>query len=283
VRGGRRVVAGRIRERATHPCWRIAWRRAGRDLAAGGGGGFRILAAPAGEHRADPFLLADAGRHHLFFERVPAGAAKGVIAHAELHPDGTTSEPATILEHETHLSYPFVFRRDGVAYMIPETRGRGRIELYRAERVPDRWVLERVLVDGVRAVDATLLEDGGRLWLFASVAERRERISSQLSLFSADDLDGEWQPHPANPVVRDVTRARPAGRIVRRGGAVIRPGQDCSGRYGAAIALNRIDVLSADRYAETTIRRLRPSRRLASHTWDADGAFEVVDVMVRGR
>jgi hypothetical protein len=282
ARGAGRVAARRASLLVRRRRWRIALRPSGRDLAAGDATGFHTLPTAAGDEWADPFLLAHDGRHHLFFEHLRAGDTRGVISHVELSADGIATDPQVVLEHDTHLSYPFVFELDGTVYMIPETKERGRIELYRAERVPDRWVFERVLVDGVRAVDATLFAHEDRLWLFAAVAERRERISAQLALYHAESLAAEWRPHPGNPVVRDISRARPAGRIVRRSGGIIRPGQDCSGRYGGAIVLNRIDVLAPDRYAETTLRRIRPNGWAGAHCWDGDGRHEVIDVIEAG-
>ena len=40
--------------------------------------------------------------------------------------------------------------------MLPETGDAGRIELYRAVEFPDHWELDRVLIDGLTAFDATL-------------------------------------------------------------------------------------------------------------------------------
>ena len=50
--------------------------------------------------------------------------------------------------------------------MRPEASASGRLTLYRAERLPDRWARAAVLLDGMAVSDATLLEQGGRFWLF---------------------------------------------------------------------------------------------------------------------
>lgn len=76
----------------------------------------------------------------------------------------------------------------------------------------------------------------------------------ELFLYSTGDLlTGEWEPHPLNPIVSDVRRSRPAGRIFEQDGRLYRPAQNCAGRYGSGIVLNRIDILSRTDYAESPI------------------------------
>jgi len=83
-----------------------------------------------------------------------------------------------------------------------------------------------------------------------------------------------------NPIVSDVCRARPAGRILRDGRRLLRPGQDCSGSYGSAVVLSEILRLGPTDYEEAPIERIGPSRRdlRGVHTIDRDGAIQVMDV-----
>jgi hypothetical protein len=184
------------------------------------------------------------------------------------------------LERDYHLSYPFTFDWEGSTYMIPETAGARTVELYRAERVPDRWRLERVLLHDIRAADATLLRHDGLFWLFAAVAVPGGAITDELCVFWATDLHGEWTAHPGNPVVSDVRRARPAGRIFSAGGRLVRPAQDCSERYGGAIVFHSIDELSTTAYRESVIRRFTGdgiNGILGTHTYNRSETLEVID------
>ena len=102
----------------------------------------------------------------------------------------------------------------------------------------------------------------------------------ELYLFFADAPEGEWQPHPRNPVVSDVRRARPAGRVFARDGELIRPSQDCSIRYGGAVMFNRIVQLTPTDYAEVPAGRMGPGwlrGGLGTHTFNSDSEYEVVD------
>ena len=77
-----------------------------------------------------------------------------------------------------------------------------------------RWRLERVLLEGVRLVDATLHRAADRWWMFANSRRRREpHVRRRAALFHAERLLGEWKPHPSNPVKSDVRCARPAGEL----------------------------------------------------------------------
>lgn len=259
--------------------WFVAVRARAADGRPDGPARVRALPNPPGRYLGDPFPIEVDGRHFLFVEDYSYAARRGVISVSEAGPDGEWSPPRPVLESDHHLSYPFVFEHEGAIYMLPETGEAGRIELHRAVRFPDEWRLERVLLDGLVAVDATLHVDDGRLWLFANVMEGHED-RGRLCLFSAASLDAEWLPHPRNPIVTDPRTARPAGRLFRRGDVLIRPSQDCAREYGEAVVLNRVDVLTPDDYRETPVDRIEPDWLTGverTHTFTFDSRYECLD------
>jgi hypothetical protein len=274
-----RLLHGRIRKQLSDEEWFLAYRRGSWPLDSDRGS-FIHLASPPGRHFADPFVFDVDGRHYIFFEDLRLSEGRGVISFVEIREDGSTTPPTVALERDYHLSYPFVFAHAGEVFMLPESSANGTIELYRAEPFPHRWALDRVLMDDVRAVDATLVQHRGRWWLFANMREHGTEFSDELFLFSSPSLDGGWTPHPLNPIVSDVGRARPAGRIFSHEGGLIRPGQDSSRAYGSAVVFNRIDELSETDYRETPISRLEPDwspGNLGTHTYSFDGVYEAVD------
>ena len=150
----------------------------------------------------------------MFVEDGPLDGGPARISVLTLDADGEQQSPApAVLERPTHLSYPFVFEDDGSWYMLPETAGTGAVELLRAQEFPWRWEPLRDPRGDVRAWDPTLLRHDGRYWLFVTVAAPGARPSDELCLYSRR-LHGPWRPHPRNPVVSDVRRARPAGRVL---------------------------------------------------------------------
>jgi hypothetical protein len=183
-----------------------------------------------------------------------------------------------------HLSYPFIFEHRGEYYMIPETAQNRTIESYRCTRFPDQWEFYKTLMPNVLAVDATLFEYALRWWMFVNIASKGGSTWDELHLFYADDpLSNIWTPHPMNPIVSDVRCARPAGRIFRREGDLLRPSQDSSLRYGYAINFNRITKLTIHEYEEELFERIEPPNRdiLAVHTYNRSDYMFVVDALIK--
>jgi hypothetical protein len=260
--------------------WVIGYRR--RDISRNPS--YSVVTPPAGRFYADPFVAEHDGRTYVFFEACSTGGRDGVIECVEIRPDGSVTAPQRVLECAYHLSYPSVFRWNGGWYMVPETGDNRTVEIYKALEFPHRWRRESILLDDVDARDATLFEWDGRWWMFVTLCVPGGPRTDELSLFYADSPLGPWQPHPRNPIVSDVTRARAAGAVYVEGGAIIRPGQDCSRGYGYAVVLNRIDVLNDREYHETPLTRILPTwhrRLVGTHTINHSDQFEVTDGRLR--
>lgn len=234
---------------------------------------FRKWMPPRDRFWADPFLISHAGQQYVFFEELLYSRGIGHLACMRLNADGSHAEPVTVLERPYHLSYPFIFQYQGQYYLIPETAANQTIEIYRCEAFPQRWVLEKTLMRGVEAYDATLLEHAGRWWMFVSMRQHPSCSPNEaLYLFYSDNpLSTDWQPHPQNPVVAQASLARPAGRIFAKNGQLYRPSQNCAGGYGRGLNINRILQLDTQHYREVTVSRCVP-----------DGAFDLHGVHTLG-
>jgi hypothetical protein len=266
--------------------WFLAWsfenRQVSEDLR-----GFTRFMPPQDRYWADPFVLEKNGRYYVFFEDLPFSAGKAHISMVEVTRDKGATPPVKVLERDYHLSYPFLVEQDGELYMIPETGRNRTVEAYRCIDFPLRWRLERVLLDGPRLVDATFHKGADRWWMFANAAAGGSRsFDDELHLFHADNLLGEWKPHPRNPVKSDARCARPAGQLVWRNGALLRPAQICVPRYGAGLSMNRVLRLTPHEYAERQVERILPppgSGLLGIHTVNRAGELTVVDAFTRRR
>ncbi|MEP6832080.1 MAG: hypothetical protein ABJB74_01750 [Gemmatimonas sp.] len=253
--------------------WFVAFRKRGASS-------YTPVASPRDHYYADPFLIERDGRTFLFFEDFLFKTNRGVLAVAELKADGAVSPATTVLDLPYHLSYPFVFEHDESMYMIPESASNRSVDLYRAQQFPDKWEQVKTLQSDVRAYDVTLHVQDGVYWFFANMVERGTASSDELFLFSANSLTGEWTPHPMNPIVSDVRRSRPAGKLFKRDGKLMRPSQDCSLSYGGAIQLNEVLVLSKTHYEERPVSRIDPDwapELVGTHTINSSEHFETID------
>jgi hypothetical protein len=275
-----RAIRAVLRRRFVREDWLLGI-RPHRGAASGSLDGLRVLSAPPARFLADPFLVESGGRHWLYFEDCPHAGGHGSISVAEIDAEGKPGQAGRVLGGEQHFAYPCVFEWEGEFFMLPDRSKDRRLELYRATSFPHRWRLEQVLMEGLAPVDPTVFEHDGKLWLFGCLdLEPVGPLKSELSLFSAQTPFGPWTPHPGNPVVTDVRRARPAGRVFRRGSDLIRPGQDNARRYGGGVTLSRIDVIDAEEYREVPIAHIGPEQLPGScglHTFNADSAYEAVD------
>jgi len=206
---------------------------------------------------ADPFLIDADGARFCFFEWLPYATDRGRICYARID-DGAAGPPrpcdAIVAPH--HLSYPYLVRHGSEIVCIPEAGESGRVTAYAARAFPDGWYAKQILIDDFPAIDGTFFEHDGRWWMLAT--DRRAGINSDLHVWYADDLFGNWQPHRANPVKRDLAGTRPAGRPFGLDGRLYRPAQDCTLRYGRRLIVNEILELSPERFSERAVSIVEP-------------------------
>ena len=280
-------LAARSVDRALHiEQWFLAYKLGGGRVVADLDGYTRLL-PPKDRDWADPFVVEKGGRYYVFFEELLYAKRKAHISMLEIDANGVASAPQKVLEAEHHLSYPFVFEHDGSLYMLPESARSHSVELYRCIDFPLVWKRERVLMEGVRLVDATLYKAQDRWWMFANSAAGETRMfDDELHLFHAEKLTGDWQPHAKNPVKSDARSSRPAGALFMRDGALYRPAQVCVPRYGAGLALQRVLKLTQQHYAERQVERLLAdpvAGLFGLHTKNRAGDLTVVDAFARRR
>jgi hypothetical protein len=250
-----RRVAGAIARRIVHARWRVGrLHTAPAALLRGELPAVAWLDLPRGRFWADPFPLVSGERVEVLLEGYDYARDRGYLARAALEGDRIAGPVRDLARPACHLSYPFVVEDGAERYVMPEESQRRRVALYALDG--DGLREARVLIDNFAAVDPTLVRHAGRWWLFAGDAERDENAA--LLLFHAASLDGPWEPHPLNPIVRDVRCARPAGTPFALDGVLYRPAQDCSTGYGARVALARIDVLTTNAYRETVVAHVAP-------------------------
>jgi exopolysaccharide biosynthesis WecB/TagA/CpsF family protein len=283
------AVARRLYRRLYQtPHWRTGWRFVdGPDVFVLGThppGGWQSLADDGLRCYADPFPVVKDDRTYVFVEEMNPQRGRGVISVVEFDEAGPIGAPRPVLDTGLHVSYPFVFEHAGAMWMVPESSAEANVCLWRARRFPDVWDKEAVLLSGIIASDATLFQHDGRWWMLATVQEEGGSYSDSLHIWSADALVGPWRPHRHNPVLVDLASARPAGRVVRRDGKLLRPVQDCRNGYGAALAIAEIVRLDEECFEQRVQAILGPGPSWPGHKLhmlNQAGRLECIDGATR--
>ncbi|MBA4215861.1 MAG: glycosyl hydrolase family 43 [Proteobacteria bacterium] len=240
---------------------------------------------------ADPFGLVRGDALHVFVEAFDYRSKRATIERHEFElPRGSESArwrgQTTVLDKPFHLSYPLVFEHEGETWMVPESHQAGEIALYRASDASlDHWERECALLGGLPGADATLVEHGGRWWMFYTLVGPNARDQRELHVAHAPALTGPWTPLAGNPVRVARDGARPAGHaFVGTDGVLVLPVQDSSAGYGSATRLLRFPVLTPEQVViEAAAERLTgdlvsDTYTAGLHTLSGCGDFTLIDV-----
>jgi hypothetical protein len=221
---------------------------------------------------ADPFLLRRDATWFLFFEVLNEASQHGDIAVASSADGRDWRYAGVVLDEPFHLSYPYVFDWEGTDYLIPESAQARAVRLYRADPFPTHWAFVQTLLNDDAFSDPSIVRHDGRWWLFATT---HPETNATLNLYSADRLEGPWQAHPMNPIVRDDPHhARPGGRIVALGDRLLRFAQDDAPHYGVQVWAFEITTLTPTAYAERPVGD-RPVVRAGDGGWNSRGMHHV--------
>ena len=244
---------------------------------------YKIIYPPRRLFWADPFVVAGEYNYYVFVEEFIFRKNKAHLSVLKLDSKGLLNKSEKIIERPYHMSYPFVFKLEGMYYMIPETNQNKTIELYKCLDFPYVWTFERNIMEDICATDTTLFHYDNKWWLFTTIDQTGgiSSCSTELFLFFTDDpIRGDWISHPLNPVISDESKARCAGKLFINDGKIYRPSQDCSMRYGRGLNINHVTKLSEFEYNEVLINEIKPiwdPKLKGVHTINFDQDITIID------
>lgn len=192
---------------------------------------------------ADPFIYKVTDKEIIVFveECLISDTPKGILC--ELHVDRKTMrlrERFVLLELDTHLSYPAIIEKDGIAYVYPENGASGSLKIYRYDEENHQLVAPVCILNDAVA-DSTILSVDDTYYI---IATKSKESKEKAYLYQSKDLLGEYKLVKELPVQTNRSCSRPAGNWITVSDQLYRPAQDCSESYGGAINIMRVVSLA---------------------------------------
>lgn len=228
---------------------------------------------------ADPFILsADEKTITLLVEEYEYSTCKGFLS--EIIVDRRTYKllnVRTILKHETHLSFPYIIKDNGVVHIVPESFKKKEVALYSFNSL-GKLQQEKVLLEG-KFVDTQLLQRENKWYAFTvKVTGEGLDATKRLYVYESDSLYGEFKEIQC--IVNSRKEERGAGSFFEYNGRLLRPAQICEGGYGKGVVLYEMKFVNGQ-FVETEYARFIANPKLkygiCFHTFNVYGDLIAVD------
>ncbi len=177
----------------------------------------------------------------------------------------------TILELDTHLSFPNFIDVDGKTYVYPENGRAGKTNYYELG-TPLKYMGE---LSHLPLADAVIQEIDGNYYLFFTLGS--ECNGNRLFVHVAKNPFGPYEPK--QEIVFKDNIARRAGRVFKFGNRLISPAQICNNSYGEGVCLQEI-ILDEEQLKLNEIKRIYPKSKeypCGLHTFNVFKRQVVID------
>ena len=224
---------------------------------------------------ADPFLLDVTEDDYVVLaedfedERGYAVISKLIVDKSTLNLKSVTQ----LLDKGTHLSFPIFLKTGNDVFVYPEDSLSGELNLYRYDLQNEKLVKVETIMKAP-ITDAVLLEYEGEQLMFSTKLPNPN--GNRLDVYIKKN--GHYL---LNEVVEMVGRtARMGGDFFWVDGALYRPAQDCTKRYGGALILQKAYVKDGKWLFEDVMRLTSPHPRYTTglHTFNVCKGTVVVDI-----
>jgi hypothetical protein len=225
---------------------------------------------------ADPFILKVTEQDIvLLVEEFYYPIKRGRIARLTVDKQSLalkTSE--VVLELDTHLSFPAIFRQGEDIYIYPESSKTGKLVLYKYNETNNKAVFISVL-NNEPLTDAIITTMFGKPYLFSTKHPYQNKNS--LNIYSSQEWNGIYELEQI--VYFEDNTARSAGNLFQINNKWIRPAQNCNGGYGKGLVWQEI-TFSSGKFSFNELKRFYSNSEewgLGLHTFNILGNIAVVD------
>lgn len=143
-----------------------------------------------------------------------------------------------ILELSTHLSFPFILRKDDKVYVMPENSASGCSTIYEYDDT-SRKLTPVGHVSDEPFTDATLFELNGESYLWTTMTPESNGRTLSIYGFDKDTLSVSGK---ITEKIFPNNTARNAGEAFVINGTLYRPAQDCTACYGHGVILQKVSI-----------------------------------------
>ena len=225
---------------------------------------------------ADPFILScKNGVAKVLVEEFDKAVNRGRIALLDIEvANNIIANCKIVLDLDTHLSFPAIYRVGDKIYIHPENADSGHSDFYIYNESDESILYASRFMDSP-LTDAVLREIDDKFYLFTtSLPDPNGKI---LSIFVSDNLSSGYKRYQDKEF--DDCTARMAGAIFRRGNELIRPAQDCNGTYGRQVIFQKI-ARTEQGFLFETISKLYPTglKYDGIHTFNYHDSLQIIDL-----
>ena len=232
-----------------------------------------LIGMPRDRWFADPFILDhDSENIIVLVEEYSYKIRRGRIARLIIDRNSyRLLAYKIILDLPTHLSFPFIMRKNNKVYVLPENSASGCWSIYNYDEHSSSLNSGKILLEEP-LTDAILTKLMGEERVFTTQVPSPN--GNRLQVYSLDGNLIETQLFPSNI-------ARNAGDWFSVGEQLFRPAQDCNGCYGKAVIIQEVVKAQDDSLTFKDICRIEsthPSYTTGCHTFNHYKDLSVIDV-----
>lgn len=227
---------------------------------------------------ADPFLLKSNKDVIVFFaeewvDKDKKGRLVKITVDREKY---KIIRKSIILELDTHLSFPIIYRDGKDIYVYPENSESGSLYIYKYNEVNDK------LENPIEIIKAPLLDTVIKkiddiYYAFGVIRKTGLLCDTKiLNIYKSHSLLGNYEHFQT--IENSLCQERGAGDIINVNKMLIRPIQDCEGDYGKNVIFNRLEF-DGSKFKEIKIGTLYPNKKNPEglHTYNAQDVVAIID------
>lgn len=223
---------------------------------------------------ADPFFLEETQTTFVILaEEFIRGTGLGNIC--KLFIDKTDCrliKHETILDLESHLSFPNIIVCGGESLVYPENSAAGHLTFY----LLAEQSLEQKATIPIPMIDSVLMQKGDEYYLLGTLPE--DANGGRLHVYKSKQLFGPYKEFQQITFGDNI--ARRAGNVFKWQGKMIAPAQVCNFHYGEGISFQEIKFTDDGFLLMNEIKRLsakKVTKMTGFHTYNVMGNHVVID------